>query len=207
MTQCAAAFKLRYFLCAQSIVACFWIFNHKLTMISTHYTPPLGLPLMTLTVKNAKLMALDWHDDKTHELYAKLGKSASFVKQDELRHDDEDHSVAILTMTQLDEYFSGVRTHFDVPLDLSSGTPFQQAVWRALLAIEYGQTISYAKLAQNIAKPSAFRAAANANGKNPISLIVPCHRVIKADGDIGGYTGGVFIKSALLALERGAVAV
>ena len=81
------------------------------------------------------------------------------------------------------------------------GTPFQQKVWASLQKIPYGKTISYAKLADNIDQPTAFRAVANANGKNPFSIIVPCHRVISSDGKLGGYTGGVDKKVYLLAIE------
>ena len=81
------------------------------------------------------------------------------------------------------------------------GTEFQQKVWRALQEIEYGETISYATLAQRVDSPKGFRAVAQANGKNPFSIIVPCHRVIASDGKLGGYTGGLDKKEYLLALE------
>ena len=85
---------------------------------------------------------------------------------------------------------------------MSLGTPFQQSVWRALQQIPYGQTISYAQLAQNIGKPTAYRAVANANGKNPLSIIIPCHRVVASDGSLGGYTGGLDKKRILLSIEK-----
>lgn len=106
-------------------------------------------------------------------------------------------------ITQLDEYFNGERMVFELPLDLSHGTDFQIKVWQTLCQIPYGQTISYKALATMINKPTAHRACANANGKNLISLIIPCHRVIASDGTLGGYTGGVDIKEKLLALEQG----
>ena len=121
----------------------------------------------------------------------------------DLKLDDADHVLAHKVVTQLDEYFAGKRRAFDVPLDLSCGTPFQQQVWRALYSIPYNESISYKTLATMIDKPTAYRACANANGKNPISLIVPCHRVIAADGSIGGYTGGIEIKEVLLGVEKG----
>ena len=99
------------------------------------------------------------------------------------------------------EYTNGKRQYFDLPLDVSIGTPFQQKVWASLQKIPYGKTISYAKLADNIDQPTAFRAVANANGKNPFSIIIPCHRVISSDGKLGGYTGGVDKKAYLLAIE------
>jgi len=102
--------------------------------------------------------------------------------------------------TQLGEYFAGTRRSFDLPLDLA-GTPFQQSVWQALCAIPYGQTISYGELARRIGKPAAVRAVGLANGRNPVSIIVPCHRVIGADGSLTGYGGGLPNKRILLALE------
>lgn len=102
---------------------------------------------------------------------------------------------------QLEAYFAGELTEFDVPLS-AKGTEFQRTVWRALCAIRYGQTESYGKLAQRIGNPSASRAVGLANGKNPISIIVPCHRVIGANGSLTGYGGGVERKKWLLEHER-----
>jgi methylated-DNA-[protein]-cysteine S-methyltransferase len=102
---------------------------------------------------------------------------------------------------QLDEYFSGARTDFDVPLDLR-GSAFQIAVWSALRAIPYGETTSYAGIARAIGRPDAVRAVGAANGRNPISIIVPCHRVIGADGSLTGYGWGVERKAWLLQHER-----
>ena len=101
---------------------------------------------------------------------------------------------------QLAEYFAGARQQFDVPLKLT-GTPFQKRVWQELVRIPFGTTISYAQLAQRIGKPTAARAVGHANGRNPISIIVPCHRVIGADGKLTGYAGGVNNKQWLLAWE------
>ncbi len=92
------------------------------------------------------------------------------------------------------------RASFDVPLDFS-GTPFQQEVWRALLTIPYGQTRSYGEIARQIGRPAAVRAVGAANGKNPISIIAPCHRVIGATGELTGFAGGLHAKATLLALE------
>jgi methylated-DNA-[protein]-cysteine S-methyltransferase len=91
---------------------------------------------------------------------------------------------------QLDEYFEGRRMDFDLPLQLE-GTPFQRLVWRALLDVPYGETMSYGQLARRISRPAASRAVGAANGRNPISVIVPCHRVIGADGALTGYGGGI----------------
>jgi len=102
---------------------------------------------------------------------------------------------------QILEYLASERTGFDVPLDLR-GTPFQRAVWDVLLKIPYGETRSYAEVAQAIGRPTAHRAVGSANNANPVALIVPCHRVIAADGGLGGYGGGVELKARLLAMER-----
>lgn len=105
---------------------------------------------------------------------------------------------------QLDEYFAGKRTEFDVALDLS-GTEFQRGVWTALSAIPFGQSVSYAQHAQKLNNPKALRAVGSAIGKNPVSIIVPCHRVIGSSGAVTGYAGGVERKRFLLALENVAV--
>jgi methylated-DNA-[protein]-cysteine S-methyltransferase len=104
------------------------------------------------------------------------------------------------TKQQLDQYFAGKRTSFDVALDLV-GTEFQVKAWRALCRIPFGKTISYGQQASNIKKPKAFRAVGSANGKNPIPIIVPCHRVVASDGSLGGYSLGLKMKKQLLALE------
>lgn len=101
---------------------------------------------------------------------------------------------------QLGEYFTGGRRTFDIPL-APRGTSFQRAVWNALLAIPYGATVSYGELAFRIGKPSAVRAVGAANGANPIPVIIPCHRVIGANGSLTGYGGGIERKQWLLALE------
>ncbi|MER6993770.1 methylated-DNA--[protein]-cysteine S-methyltransferase [Saccharopolyspora hirsuta] len=102
---------------------------------------------------------------------------------------------------QLAEYFAGRLTEFELPLDLV-GTPFQQRVWTALREIPYGETVSYGELAERIGRPSASRAVGLANGKNPISIIVPCHRVVGSNGDLTGYGGGIERKRSLLDFER-----
>lgn len=103
-------------------------------------------------------------------------------------------------MTQLAEYFAGKRRKFELPL-APRGTEFQRRVWRALTEIPYGKTVSYGELARRIDKPSASRAVGLANGANPLPIIVPCHRVIGADGSLTGFGGGLPIKRKLLALE------
>jgi methylated-DNA-[protein]-cysteine S-methyltransferase len=101
---------------------------------------------------------------------------------------------------QLEEYFAGKRKDFDLPFDME-GTDFQKKVWQALSRIPYGETCSYRDIARKIKNEKAFRAVGTANGKNPMSIIVPCHRVIAANGTLGGYAGGVAIKQKLLDLE------
>lgn len=103
--------------------------------------------------------------------------------------------------TQLADYFQGHLRTFDLPLVLT-GTPFQQRVWRSLADIPFGETISYGELATRIGRPSAVRAVGAANGRNPISIVLPCHRVIGSDGSLTGYGGGLEVKSGLLELER-----
>ncbi len=102
---------------------------------------------------------------------------------------------------QLAEYFAGRRQEFTVPLKLV-GTPFQRSVWQELLRIPFGSTISYAELARRIGQPTASRAVGNANGRNPVSILVPCHRVIGANGQLTGYGGGIDRKQWLLEWER-----
>ena len=110
------------------------------------------------------------------------------------------------SIDKLQAYWSGdahaLDAPFAVPLDLSSGTDFQQSVWRALLHIPAGQTQSYGQVAQALGKPAAVRALGAAVGRNPISLIVPCHRVVGASGQLTGYAGGLWRKAELLALEN-----
>lgn len=114
---------------------------------------------------------------------------------------DDQHPVLQAACQQLRAYFAGQLTVFELPLDLSTGTPFQQAVWQALLAIPLGQTCTYGDISRRIGKPQAVRAVGAAVGQNPISIIVPCHRVIGADGTLTGYAGGLERKVALLQLE------
>lgn len=179
---------------------------HNLAM--AQYTPPnyFNLPEITLTAYRGELIGLDWFTDKSQKL---LGVQASdfIIKSfEELSANHSSEKLLLTAIAQLSEYFNGSRQQFELPLNLNpfgnNATDFQIQTWQALSDIPYGQTISYATLASNIGKPTAFRAVANANGKNPISLIVPCHRVIASGGAIGGYTGGVAIKQTLLTIER-----
>ncbi len=111
------------------------------------------------------------------------------------------HPVLRLACEQLQQYFASERKAFDIPLDLGSGTAFQQSVWHSLLGILPGTTCSYATISQLIGKAKAVRAVGGAVGRNPISIIVPCHRVVGSNGALTGYAGGIDRKVALLQLE------
>ncbi|MFW2001992.1 methylated-DNA--[protein]-cysteine S-methyltransferase [Acinetobacter ursingii] len=114
--------------------------------------------------------------------------------------EDVSHPILLNTQQQLIEYFSGQRKVFDIPLDFE-GTDFQKKVWRALLTIPYGETRSYKQIAQQLGNEKAVRAVGAANGKNPISIVAPCHRVIGAGGALVGFAGGLDKKEILLRLE------
>lgn len=113
---------------------------------------------------------------------------------------DNARAVLRLSEKELSLFFKGRLKKFSMPMDLQ-GTEFQKQVWKSLLRIPYGKTWSYRDLAASIKKPKAFRAVGNANGKNPLCIVIPCHRVIAADGSLGGYTGGLKIKKFLLNIE------
>ncbi|MDP9900039.1 methylated-DNA--[protein]-cysteine S-methyltransferase [Variovorax ginsengisoli] len=151
-----------------------------------HLQSPLGG--ITLAASDLGLVGL-WFDDQRHA--------------PDMTPWQTDAADDLLTQaaTQVLAYFAGQRRDFDLPLDLSHGTPFQQSVWAALRAIPCGATTSYGVLSADIGKPAAVRAVGAAVGRNPISLIVPCHRVLGADGSLTGYAGGLDRKTALLALE------
>jgi methylated-DNA-[protein]-cysteine S-methyltransferase len=114
--------------------------------------------------------------------------------------EDKTHPILVETERQLKEYFAGKRQKFSVMLDFN-GTAFQNQVWQALLAIPFGETRSYGQIAKALGKPSAVRAVGAANGRNPISIIAPCHRVIGTNGKLTGFAGGLDAKAHLLALE------
>lgn len=128
------------------------------------------------------------------------------VDSQELPADDSSNRFLTRAQTQLKEYFAGKRTAFEVPLDVR-GTEFQRSVWRELSRIPFGVTRSYAEIAERIGKPRSVRAVGAANGSNPISVIVPCHRVIGADGSLTGFGGGLDLKRSLLELEGVLLAV
>jgi methylated-DNA-[protein]-cysteine S-methyltransferase len=119
--------------------------------------------------------------------------------------EEPDNPILLEAERQLGEYFAGKLKAFTVPLDFK-GTEFQKSVWRALLTIPFGETRSYAEIARQIGRPAAFRAVGAANGKNPISIIAPCHRVVGSNGELTGFAGGLAAKERLLGLERSDVA-
>lgn len=153
---------------------------------ATHVDTPLGG--VTLAATDLGLCGL-WFDAQRH-----APDTAGWRL-------DADHPVLREAATQLDDYLAGRRVIFDLPLDLSHGTAFQQSVWRALRDIPRGATTSYGTLGARVGRPAAVRAVGAAVGRNPISVIVPCHRVIGADGALTGYAGGLERKTALLTLE------
>ncbi len=134
------------------------------------------------------LVAILWESDPPHRVW--LGEMV-----------EEEHPILVETECQLNEYFAGRRQTFSVPLDMR-GTPFQKDVWNALLAIPFGETRSYGQLAKQLGNPQATRAVGAANGRNPISIIVPCHRVIGSSGKLTGFAGGLDAKAHLLDLEQ-----
>ena len=120
-------------------------------------------------------------------------------------HVDPQHPVVKSTLDQLREYFDGARFAFDVPLNLH-GTEFQVATWKSLADIPYGKTISYGEQAASIGRPKAVRAVGVANGRNPVAIVLPCHRVIVANGSLTGFGGGIAVKQWLLQHERNLIA-
>lgn len=134
------------------------------------------------------------------ELACRDGKLTRIERTDEPLREAAD-ALLQKTKTELDEYFAGKRKTFDVPLQME-GTDFQKKVWAALCEIPYGETRTYGELAARVGAPKAFRAVGGANHRNPISIIVPCHRVVGADGGLTGYGGGLPMKEYLINLER-----
>ncbi|MEO7547632.1 MAG: methylated-DNA--[protein]-cysteine S-methyltransferase [Ramlibacter sp.] len=156
------------------------------SIVQARFTSPLGAMIVAATARG---LAGAWFEGQRH-----LPDSSGWPLQPE-------HPVLRKAIAQLEEYFGGRRQQFDLPLDLQGGTAFQQSVWQALLAIPSGGTTSYGTLSQRIGKPAAVRAVGAAVGRNPMSIIVPCHRVLGADGSLTGYAGGLERKSALLQIE------
>jgi methylated-DNA-[protein]-cysteine S-methyltransferase len=154
---------------------------------------PTPLGSVRLLASHTGLAGL-WFEDQKHRPQALDGAWPH----------DAGHGLLDLAQAQLAQYFDGQRRRFDLPLDFSAGTPFQQMVWHALLDIDAGRTCSYTELAQRIGRPRSARAVGAAVGRNRLSVIVPCHRVVGQDGRLTGYAGGLERKRALLALEGSA---
>jgi methylated-DNA-[protein]-cysteine S-methyltransferase len=167
--------------------------KYAASTVITTWLSPLGS--MLLAASNSGLTGL-WFSDQRH-LPSALAAWPSLQPSDI----STQRGIFAKTQAQLEQYFAGRLTDFDVPLDFPQATDFQQAVWRSLLAIKPGSTQSYGAIAAALGKPAAVRAVGGAVGRNPISIIVPCHRVIGADGALTGYAGGVPRKVALLKLE------
>ena len=144
---------------------------------------------LRLFASDQGLVAILWENDNPRRV--RLGEAVV----------DDRHPVLVETEKQLGEYFAGKRKTFSVALDMR-GTCFQKNVWEALVAIPFGETRSYGQLARQLGAPRASRAVGAANGKNPVSIIVPCHRVIGSSGKLTGFAGGLDIKARLLGLEK-----
>jgi methylated-DNA-[protein]-cysteine S-methyltransferase len=145
---------------------------------------------LTLVARGGRLAAILWENDKPNRV-----RLANMIETG-------DNPVLVETERQLHEYFAGARTRFELPLDFQ-GTDFQKKVWDALLTIPFGETRSYADIASQIGNVNAMRAVGAANGRNPISIVAPCHRVIGASGELTGFAGGLANKMFLLSLEAG----
>jgi len=154
--------------------------------VSRTVASPVGK--LILVASDSGLAAILWENDDPDRV--RLG---SIIE-------GRGHPVLIAAERQLAEYFAGERKRFDLPLDFN-GTEFQKQVWSALLTIPFGETRSYAEIARMIGRPAACRAVGAANGKNPISIVAPCHRVIGANGTLTGFAGGLKAKEYLLQLE------
>jgi methylated-DNA-[protein]-cysteine S-methyltransferase len=143
---------------------------------------------LKLVASEKGLVAILWENDDPRRVV--LG---------DLRDDDR-QPILVETERQLKEYFAGKRQGFSIPLDMR-GTPFQKSVWEALLAIPFGETRSYSQLAKRVGRPNAMRAVGGASGRNPLSIVVPCHRVIGSSGKLTGFAGGLEAKAQLLKIE------
>lgn len=158
-------------------------------MSFTFKTIPSPVGELTLVAKCATLAAILWENDRPNRV--RLG----------VLHAEAQHPTLLLAERQLNEYFDGRRECFDLPLAFE-GTAFQKDVWAALLTIPYGQTRSYRDIAVQIGRPNAVRAVGTANGRNPLGIVAPCHRVIGTSGDLTGFAGGLSAKARLLSLEQ-----
>ena len=166
--------------------------HHPNTLTYTIFSTPLGKTGVAVTPIGICRVVLS------------IGKESEFIKTLKMIHPSPKKKPDLLIAFEKEFhlYFSKRLKRFSFNLDIGNGSQFQQRVWKKLLSIPYGKTRSYKWLATNINRPKASRAVGNANGKNPIPVIIPCHRVIRKNGNLGGYTGGDQIKQYLLDLEK-----
>ena len=163
--------------------------NYPSSTVYTKMTSPLGTVVLSAT--DMGLSGI-WFDGQKHLPPYKDWQPSS------------DNTYLLQAKDAVDAYFAKKTKRFDIPLDLHAGTAFQQQVWLALLEIPFGRTVTYQQISQHIGAPTAVRAVAGAVGRNPISIVVPCHRVIGSNGTLTGYAGGLDRKLALLTLEGAA---
>lgn len=163
-------------------------------MDTTYYRTTTDSPIGTLTIvaNDRGVVAIDWHGERAHEALLGDAKIIDVVAGD--------HAPLSAAVRQLGEYFAGERTEFDLPLD-AAGTTFQHQAWAALVRIPYGQTVSYGEQAVMLGDKNKARAVGAANGKNPIPIVVPCHRVVGSNGQLTGFAGGLDAKAWLLRHE------
>ncbi len=155
-------------------------------------TTPVGELVLGVSTRGCRLVEFADRIDRRGTL---AGKRCKF------RVSDEEHKLFERVEREIAGYFAGSVNDFSIPLDLQ-GTPFQVAVWEALLSIPFGETATYGEIAGRVGKPTAVRAVGGAVGRNPVSVVVPCHRVVRTGGGLGGYGGGLWRKEYLLDLER-----
>ncbi|MBN8809457.1 MAG: methylated-DNA--[protein]-cysteine S-methyltransferase [Sphingomonas sp.] len=161
-----------------------------MTLSYTILPSPVGA--LKIVANDAAIVAILWENDRADRV--RLGAM----------REARDHPLLVEASRQLTDYFAGRRTRFDLPL-APQGTAFQQSVWAALLTIPFGETRSYADIARALGRPTATRAVGAANGRNPISIVTPCHRVIGTNGSLTGFAGGLTGKRYLLDLEQSTV--
>lgn len=155
--------------------------------VRTKMASPIGE--LTLLANDEGLVGIDWSDDTDHHTAAPDGDVSDVAV--------DDHATLRLVAEQLSEYFAGTRTTFDLPL-AAAGTSFQHQAWEALVRIPYGETVSYGEQATMLGDKNKARAVGAANGKNPIPIVVPCHRVVGSNGHLTGFAGGLDTKAWLL---------
>lgn len=158
-----------------------------MNLFATEMDSPVGK--LVLIANDSSVVGIAWGNEKQVEMSLQ-----PIVRKD-------DHALLLELKRQLGEYFNQKRISFDIPID-PIGTDFQKKVWRCLLNIPFGNTKSYQQIAMEIGMPKASRAVGAANGKNPISIVIPCHRVIGSNGQLVGFAGGMSAKKFLLALEK-----